>query len=73
LAQPQMPSQYSESSLNFYQAYYDRQTTNSVLNVPTAGPFVYDELSLSWLDSVGLDDNYSLSLQTNDDFPLINL
>jgi hypothetical protein len=64
----QISSHYQDSSLNFYQAYYDRQTSNSVLNVP-----VYDELSLSWLDSVALDGSYGLALQGNDDFPLINL
>jgi hypothetical protein len=71
--QTNMHPQYPESNLNFYQAYYDRQTSASVVNVPTAGPFVYDELSLSWLDSVALDDTYDLTLQNNNDFSLMNL
>jgi len=74
MSQAQITPQYSDSNLNFYQAYYDRQTANAVLNVPATGPLVYDELSLSWLDSVALDDSYGLSLQTTvDDFPLMNL
>jgi hypothetical protein len=68
---PVLP-QYPDSSLNFYQAYYDRQTSNPVVSVQTAGPFMYDDLSLSWLDSVALDETYNLSLQNNDDF-LMNL
>lgn len=65
--------QITDSNLNFYQAYCDRQTLNSVPNGLTGGPFVYDELSLSWLDSVALGDNYNLSLQNNDDFSLMSL
>lgn len=76
IAQPQV-SAYPESNLNFYQAYYDRQTSVPVLNLAaanaaTAGPnFVYDE-SLSWLDSVALDESYDIALQSND-FSLMNL
>lgn len=69
LSQPPLNPQYAESSLNFYQAY----TSDPILNIPTVGPFVYDELSLSWLDSVALDDSYNLSLQSNDDFSLVSL
>ena len=71
LSQPPLQPQYPDSNLNFYREYYDRQTSNS--NVPTGGPLVYDELSLSWLDSVVLDDNYNISLQNNEDFSLMNL
>lgn len=65
-------SQFAESNVSFYQAY-DRQSTNSVLNVPVSGPFMCDELSLSWLDSVAMDDTYSFPLQNSDDFSLMNL
>lgn len=64
---------YPESNLSFYQAYYDRQTTNPVLSVQTNAPYMYDDLSLSWLDSVAVDEAYNLSLQNNDDFSLMNL
>ena len=64
---------YPESNLSFYQAYYDRQTTNPVLTVQTNAPYMYDDLSLSWLDSTALDEAYNLSLQNNDDFSLMNL
>lgn len=73
LSQPPLDPQYTESSFNFYQTYYDRQTSIPVLNIPAAGPYVYDELSLSWLDSVPLDDTFNLSLQNNDDFSLMSL
>jgi hypothetical protein len=69
-SQPLSP-QFTESNINFYQSYYDRQTPNSVLNLPSTGPFLYDDPSLSWLDSVALNDNYNISLQNNDDFSLI--
>ena len=63
-----------DSNLRFYEDYYyDRQASNAVLNVPIGGPFGYDELSLTWLDSVDLDDAYNLSLQNNGDISLINL
>ena len=73
VSQTQPQPQYPDSNLNFYPAYYDRQTSNSVLNVAPSGSFAYDELSLSWLDSVALDDAYDLPLQNNDDYSLINL
>src|SRR5271169_5205789 len=73
LSQASVEPQYPESNLNFYQAYYDRQTSIPVLNVPTVGPFAYDELSLSWLDSVALDDSYNFSLQNSDEFSLMSL
>lgn len=73
VSQPPTQPQFTDSNVNFYQAYYDRQNSNSIPNGPTGGPFVFDELSLSWLDSVVLDDNYSVSLQNADDFPLMNL
>jgi len=73
LSQTPVLPQYPESNLNFYQAYYDRQTTNAVSSVPTNGPYVYDDLSLSWLDSAALDETYNLSLQNNDDFSLMNV
>ena len=72
VSQPPLQPQYTDSNLNFYQGYYDRQTPNSVINVPTGGPLACDELSLSWLDSV-LDDNYNISLQNHYDFSLMNL
>jgi hypothetical protein len=73
LSQASVQPQYPECNVNFYQAYYDRQTSIPVLNVPTGGPFVYDELSISWLDSVALDDSYNLSLQNSDEFSLLSL
>jgi hypothetical protein len=73
ISQPSMVAQYPESNLNFYQAYYDRQTSNPVLSIQTAGAFMYDDLSLSWLDSVALDETYSLPLQNNDEYSLMNL
>ena len=73
ITQTPVPAQYPDSNFNFYQAYYDRHTSNSVLSVSTGGTFVYDDLSLSWLDSVALDETYNLSLQNNDDFSLMNL
>jgi len=69
---PAIP-QYPDSNINFYQAYYERQTSNPVFSVAPAGPFVYDDLSLTWLDSVALDETYHLSLQNNDDFSIMNL
>jgi hypothetical protein len=72
LSQASVQAQYPESNVNFYQPYCDRQTSIPVLNVPTAGPFVYDELSLSWLDPVALDDSYNLSLQSSDEFSLLS-
>jgi hypothetical protein len=77
VSQPPLKPQpiYSDSSLNFYQAYYDRQTTTPMLNAPTStGPFLYDDLSLSWLDSVALDDTYDISsLHNTNDFSFTNL
>ena len=73
LSQPPLQPQPTDLNLNFYQPYYDRQTPNSVLNVPTGALFGYDELGLSWLESFALDDNYNLSLQNNDDVSLMNL
>jgi len=64
-------AQYADGNLNFYQAYYDRQT-NSVATFSTTG-FSYDDLSLGWLDSVALDDTYNLLPQSNTDFGLMNL
>jgi hypothetical protein len=70
IAQPPFQSPFTENNLNFYQAYYDRQTTSnqSMLNLPASVPFAYDTLSLGWLDSVALDDTYDLTLQNNNDF-----
>jgi hypothetical protein len=70
LSQPLSP-QFPESNINFYQGYYDRQTPNPVLNLSSTGAFLYDDLSLSWLDSVALNDNYNISLQNSDDFSLM--
>jgi len=70
LAQPPLNPQYTDSNINFYQAYYDRQISNTIptLNLAATGQFAYDELSLSWLDSVAMDDTYGLSLQNNEHF-----
>jgi len=70
ISQPPLQPQYSDSNLNFYQAYYDRQisTTVPTSNLGASGQFAYDELSLSWLDSVAMDDTYNLSLQNVEDF-----
>ena len=65
MSQPLFQAQYPESGINFYQAYYDRQTNNSAFNLPSSGPYMYDELSLSWLDSVTLDETY---LQSSNEF-----
>lgn len=59
LSQPLFQPQYPDNSINFYQAYYDRQSSNNTaLNLPTSGPYMYDELNLTWLDSVALDEAY---------------
>jgi len=73
VSQPQMPSQFSDNSLNYYQTYFDRQMSNPVITGATNAPFAYEELSLGWLDSVALDDNFELSVQNNNDFALMNL
>jgi len=65
--------QYMDNNLNFYQAYYDRQLVANPASMPVTAPFAYDELSLSWLDSVALDDTYNLALPNNNDFSLMNL
>jgi hypothetical protein len=65
MSQPLFQPQYPESGMNFYQAYYDRQTNNSALNLHSSGPYMYDELNLSWLDSVALDETY---LQNSNEF-----
>lgn len=71
LSQP-LQGQFPDSNPTFYQTFYDRQNSN-LLAMPTSQPFVYnDESSLSWLDSVTLDDSYDLTLP-NSDFTLMNL
>jgi hypothetical protein len=65
-------AQLSESNYNFYQAYYERPTSNSILGGSTAAAFGYDEMGFPWLDSVALDDTYNISLQSTD-FTLTNI
>jgi len=74
ISQPQ-PRQYTDNNSNFYQAYYDRQTNPIISAMPPQAnaPFVYDELSLSWLDSVALDETYDMTAMPNNDFSLMNL
>jgi len=71
LSQPP-PRQYTDNNLNFYQSYYERQS-NPVMGIQATAPFAYDELSLSWLDSVALDGTYDLTLPNNNDFSTMNL
>jgi len=69
MSQPLFQPQFAENSINFYQAYYDRQSSNtSAINLPTSGPYMYDDLNLSWFDSVALDDTY---LQNSNEFQVM--
>ena len=67
---PVQPQHYSESGVNFFQPYFDRNSSNGQI---MAASFPYEELNLSWLDSIALDDSYDLSLQAQGDYPLMNL
>jgi hypothetical protein len=60
---------YVENSLNFYPPLFDRNTVG-VQNM--AQGFNYEDLSLSWLDTVALDETYDISLQGQGDY-LMNL
>lgn len=66
---PVQLQQYSESGVNFFQPYFDRNSNGQNM----AASFQYEELNLSWLDTVALDDSYDLSLQVQGDYPLMNL
>ena len=69
MSQPLFQPQFPENNVNFYQAYFDRQTANNpAMNLPTSGPYMYDELNLSWLDSVALDETY---LQNSNEFQMM--
>ena len=73
ISQPCQQS-YPDTNSNLYQPYYDRQAPLSLVNfTTTTGPFICDELSLSWLDSVALDDTYDLSSLQNNDFSFATL
>jgi len=73
LSQPLPQSQFPESNYNFYQAYYERPTSNSILAGSTTAAYGYDETGFIWLDPVALDDTYNISLQSPDNFALMDM
>ena len=56
---------YMDNSLNFYPPVNAVGVQNMTFN--------YDDLNLTWLDTIALDETYDITLQGQSDFPLVNL